>query len=354
MSVRLVPILVLLAAAAAGQEFRATLTGRVTDSSGAAVPGATVQVRSTNTNAVHRFTTDVQGNYTAPFLPPGSWSVRVEAPGFKTSSRDGVVLNVGQRATIDILLEIGQVSEQVTVTAEAPMLETASADRGGVIDNQQVVELPLNARNPFMLSMLVAGVNYNGNIIYQRPFDNGAIADWSINGSRNRQNEFLLDGAPNNAQAGGNNIAYVPPVDAVQEFKIQTNSYDAQYGKTAGGIINVSLKSGTNDFHGAVYEFARRNAWDANSFQNNARSAPREGHYLDQYGFSVSGPIVFPKLYHGRNKSFVLATYEGYREGTPQPLILSMPEPEMREGDFSKLVDARGRMITIYDPTTGR
>ncbi len=259
---------------------------------------------------------------------------------------------VGQAATVNITLEIGALSEQITVIAETPLLETASADRGGVIDNQGVVEFPLNARNPFMLSMLVAGVNYNGNIIYQRPFDNGAIADWSINGSRNRQNEFLLDGAPNNAQAGGNNIAYVPPVDSVQEFKIQTNSYDAQYGKTAGGIVNVSLKSGTNRFHGTAYEFARRNAWDANSFQNNARKAPREGHFLDQYGVQLEGPIRFPKLYNGRDKSFFMFNYEGYREGQPNPLNLSVPELEMRDGDFSRIADPQGRKITIYDPAS--
>ena len=351
---RTISVCLLFSALVAAQEFRATITGRVMDGTGAGVPGAVVQVRNVETNQATSLKTDARGDYTAPFLRPGTYTVRVEAAGFKTSTRDGILLNVGQRAEVNHTLEIGALNEQITVTAETPMLETTSADRGGVIDNQQVAELPLNARNPFMLSMLVAGVNYNGNIIYQRPFDNGAIADWSINGSRNRQNEFLLDGAPNNAQAGGNNIAYVPPVDAVQEFKIQTNSYDAQYGKTAGGIVNVSLKSGTNQFHGSVYEFARRNAWDANSFQNNAKGAPREGHFLDQYGFSASGPLMFPKLYDGRNRSFFLITYEGYREGTPQPLTLSVPSMEMRDGDFSKLTDPQGRPIIIYDPFTGR
>src|SRR5205807_16461 len=179
-----------------------------------------------------------------------------------------------------------------------------------------------------------------------------------------QKNEFLLDGAPNNAQAGGNNVAFVPPVDSVQEFKIQSNAYDAQYGRSAGGIINVALKSGGNRFHGAVYEFARRSAWDANSFQNKARcvtidangncvGAPKDGHYLDQYGVELDGPVYFPKLYNGRNKTFFLFNYERYREGSPQPLILNVPEPEMRLGDFSKLVDARGRAITIYDPNTG-
>jgi hypothetical protein len=344
----------LLAACLFAQEFRATINGRVTDSSGAAVPNAVVQVRNVDTNESATAVSDAQGDYTVPLLRPGSYAVSTEVAGFKKYVREGISLLVGQAATVNIALEVGNVTEAVTVTAEAALLETSKADRGAVIDNQKVTEFPLNARNPFMLSMLVAGVNFNGNQIYQRPFDNGAIADWSINGSQNRNNEFLLDGAPNNGQAGGNNIAYVPPVDSVQEFKIQTNSYDAQYGHTGGGIMNVSLKSGTNRPHGTIYEFARRDAWDANSFQNNSRGAARAGHYLDQYGFQIEGPVYIPKLYNGRDKTFFMFNFEGYREGTPGPLNLSVPEPEMLQGDFSNLVDAQGRKITIYDPATGR
>ncbi len=349
-----IALLCLLAAGLFGQEFRATLNGRVTDPSGAAIPSVTVQVKNAGTNEIVSAVTDSAGNYTAPFLRPGTYSVTVEAAGFKKVTRDGLTLNVGQVATVDMALEVGAVTEQVTVTAETPLLETTKSDRGQVIDNRRVTEFPLNARNPFMLSMLVAGVNFNGNLIYQRPFDNGAIADWNINGGWNRNNEFLLDGAPNNAQAGGNNIALVPPVDSVQEFKIQTNSYDAQYGKTSGGIINVSLKSGTNTFHGTLYEFARRHQFDANSFQNNARGFPLTEHFLDQYGGQVEGPIYIPKLYNGKDKSFFMFNYEGYREGTPTPLTLSVPAPEFLQGDFSKLVNSQGRAITIYDPLTTR
>ena len=160
--------------------------------------------------------------------------------GFKKFTRSGISLGVNQTVTVDAALEVGSLTEQVTITAETPLIETANADRGGVIDTKSVHELPINGRNPFMLGRLVAGVSFSGQAVWERPFDNGAIASWNINGSPNRTNEFLLDGAPNNAQAGGNNIALVPPVDAVQEFKIQTNSYDAQYGHTGGGIINVS------------------------------------------------------------------------------------------------------------------
>jgi len=158
---------------------------------------------------------------------------------------------------------------------------------------------------------------------------------------------------PHNAQAGGNTLAYVPPVDSVQEFKIQTNSYDAQYGRSGGGTVNAVLKNGSNRIHATAYEFMRRNWLDTNSFQNIARGAPKDGHHLDQYGLQLDGPVVIPKLYNGRNKTFFLFNYEGYREGSPQPLVLSVPEPEMKNGDFLKMTDARGRRITIYDPNSG-
>jgi len=336
------------------QEFRATITGRVLDTTDAVISGVRVEAKNVETNQVSSTTTGPAGNYTIPFLRPGTYAVSVQATGFKKFIREGLVLNVGQTLAVDMKLEVGAVTEQITVTAEAPLLETTKADRGTVIDQRRVTELPLNSRNPFMLAMFTAGVNFNGTWIYMRPFDNTAIDTWSINGSGNRQNEFLLDGAPNESDAGNNNIALVPPVDAVQEFKIQTNSYDAQYGKTGGGIINVSLKSGTNTFHGTIYEFARRNSWDANMFQNNAFGQPRSGHLLDQYGLQAEGPFYIPKLWDGRNKTFFMTAYERYRELTPNVMTLSVPEPEMRNGDFSKLADGQGRPITIYDPATGR
>ena len=235
-------LLLILSLPIVAQEFRATLVGRVTDPSDAAIVGAEVSVKNEGTNNVHKAKTDSHGNYTIPFLPPAQYAVTVTHVGFRSAGRKGLGLTMAQSTTVDFKLDLGAVSQEVTVSAEAPLLEQTT-DRGGVIDAEAVAEYPLNGRNPFMLAMLVPGVDFNGELAYQRPFDNGAIARWNINGS-NSNNEFLLDGVPNNAQAGGNNIAYVPPVDSVQEFKIQTNSYDAQYGKSAGGIINVALKSG--------------------------------------------------------------------------------------------------------------
>ena len=153
------------------------------------------------------------------------------------------------------------------------------------------------------------------------------------NGGQNRNNEFLLDGAPNNSIQGGNNIAYVPPVDAVQEFKIVTNSYDAQYGRTAGGVINVSLKSGTNNLHGSLYEFARRKAFDSNEYLFKLNNREKPNHKLDQYGFQIDGPVRIPGMYDGRNRTFFMFNYEGYKELTPNPVTFTVPDAAQLRGD---------------------
>ncbi len=334
------------------QDFRATLSGRITDPHNAAIAGAVVSLRDVEKNETLRQTTDHEGNYVFALIQPGNYELTAAHPGFKNYKRSGLTLNVNQAARLDVKLELGSTSEQVTVTADVSLLESSSGDRGGLVDGKTIAEMPLNGRNPFMLAGLVAGVDYNGSLAYQRPFDNGAIAQWGVGGT-SQSAAFLIDGVPNNAQAGGNNIAYVPPVDSVQEFKIQTNAYDAQYGKTAGGVMNAVLKSGSNTVHGSAYEFLRRNWLDANSFQNNARGAPKDGHSLDQYGGLVSGPVILPRIYNGGNRTFYMVNYERYQEDSPQPLVLSVPALEMRDGDFSKLMDKAGRPYVIYDPATG-
>jgi len=349
-----IAMLFAVAGGATAQEFRATVKGQVLDSSQAALPGATVTVRNQETNEVATAVTNNDGNYTIPFLRPGLYTVTVEMSGFQKYNRTDMRLEVSQVAVINAQLSVGGVTESVNVSAESPLLETSKADRGTVIDQARIAELPLQSRSPIALATLIAGVTYNAQAIYLRPFDNGALADFSMNGGQNRNNEFLLDGAPNNANQGGNNIAYVPPADAVQEFKMQTNSYDAQYGRTAGGVMNMSLKSGTNAFHGTAYEYYRRKWLDANSFLLNARSTPKVEHYLDQYGFEVDGPVKIPGIYNGTNKTFFMFNGERYREGTPAAQFSSVPTPAMKTGDFSGLVDAQGRPIIIYDPATGR
>ena len=326
--------LLAFASVAAAQEFRATVRGQVIDSSKGALPGATVTLTNTATNETASAVTNTDGSYSVPFLRPGSYTMSVELSGFQKYTRAGMVLSVNETATINVEMGVGGLTEQVSVTAESPLLETSNASRGTVIDSARIAELPLQSRSPMALVVLVAGVNYNAQAIYLRPFDNGALAAWSMNGGQSSNNEFLLDGAPNNANQGGNNIAYVPPAEAVQEMKISTNSYDAQYGRTAGGVVNVSLKSGTNSFHGVGYDFMRRKALAANSFILNTTSRPKTDQYIDQYGGSVDGPIF-------KNKTFFLFTGEKYREGTPAPLTSTVPTLAMRNGDFSGVVDAR-------------
>lgn len=336
------------------QDFRATISGRVLDSSGAAVPNAKIAAVNAATNETTNVSSDASGVYTIPLLRPGQYNLTVEASGFKKYVKENVTLTVGQNAGIDVSLEVGQMTESVRVEANALILETQTASRAGVLDNRQVTELPLNARNPFMLGATQSGVTFRGAAIWQRPFDNGAIAEWSVNGGQQSRNEFLVDGAPNNAQMGGNNIAYVPIVDAVQEFSVQTNSYDAQYGRTGGGVFNVVIKSGTSQHHITAWEFLRRTGLNANTFRNNSIGAPRADMYLDQYGWQFDGPVYFPKLLRKNSpvKLFYLGSYEGYREGGPNPLTNSFPAQEMRNGDFSRLRDAQGNPITIYNPLT--
>jgi len=353
-SVVLAGLCCLFAASAPAQEFRATMQGRVTDADGLGVPGVVVSATNPRTNEAVSATTSAEGLYSLPFLRPAVYTVTAELSGFRRHVQERVQLEVGQTVTLNIALLLGGVAETVTVTAETSQLEVAKADRGIVIDNERINELPLNARNPFMLSYLSPGVTYNGPAIFQRPFDNGAIADWSINGGQNRNNEFLLDGAPNNSLVGGNNIAYVPPVDAVQEFKIITNSYDAQYGRTAGGVVNVLLKSGTNALHGSLYEFARRKPFDSNEYQFKLRNRAKPDHSLDQYGFQVNGPARIPGLYDGRNKTFFMVAWEGYSEELPAPGTFTVPDAAQLRGDFSNLRNAQGQLITIFDPATGR
>ncbi|HEV2762650.1 MAG TPA: carboxypeptidase regulatory-like domain-containing protein, partial [Pyrinomonadaceae bacterium] len=357
------------------QEFRASLTGHITDPAGAAVPGATVKVRSQQTGQESTATTSEDGSYNIPSLLPGMYTVTVEAAGFKTASSENLELHVNDKATLDLALEVGQVSDVVTVNAgEIALLERDTATRGQVIENRRIVELPLNGRNPIMLATLAPGVQFNGNPQFTRPFDNGDNAQFSINGGVQRHNEFLLDGAPNNAVTdadnartrSSNNIAYVPPVDATQEFKVQTNSYDASFGRTGGGVINVSTRGGGNEFHGTLYEFARRYQLEANDPASKAAGRPRfardpvtgenlGGHLLDQYGGNVGGPIFVPRFgeggrsfANGRDRAFFFVAYERYREMLPAPRVVNVPTALERQGNFSQ------SGITIYDPLTTR
>jgi len=348
-----VALLLALASLGVAQEFRASISGRIFDASGARVPQAKIEVVNLANSETSSATSDSSGSYILPLLRPGQYKLTVTASGFKQYVRDTVTLEIGQAAGIDVSLQLGEITQSVEVTGQAALLDTENANRSGLVDSTSVAELPLNSgRNPFMLGLTASGVTFRGASIWQRPFDNGAIADWVVNGSWQEQNEFLLDGAPNNAQMGTNNIAYVPITDTVQEFTMMQNTYDPEYGHTMGGILNTVSKSGGSRFHGDGWEFLRRAALDANTFQANSQLAPRAAHYLDDYGGLVSGQVIVPHLLKrdGWAKLFYLGAYQGYREGTADPLYDSVPTMAMRSGDFSNFKTGSGQLIPIYDP----
>ncbi len=341
----------------AAQETRATLSGTISDATGAIVTDTRIRLSNRDTSVGFEAVTNKDGQYRFLFLNPGKYRLSTEKAGFKGFVRDGIELNVGQSAVVDVTLQVGQVSDSVTITGDAPLLDMEKADRGLVIDNKSVADLPLNIRNPIMLAVLTPGIVQTGGAQHLNPFSNSGISSWSINGGRGTNNEFLLDGAPNNAVYNGvNNVAFVPSVDAVQEFKVMTGAYDAQYGRTGGGVINISIKSGTNRWHGSGYEFLKRTSLNANTFANNSKSAERQGNALDQYGFTVGGPITIPRLYSGKDRTFFFFAYEGYREDTyyPSESISSVPSTEQRRGDFSRTFDNNGAIFSIFDPLSGR
>jgi hypothetical protein len=350
------------------QETRATVTGHIQDPDGAAINAAKVTATNTATGVVTSATTTSDGTYTIPFLIPGNYVVSADAQGFKTSQQKNVLLHVGDKTEVSLTMVVGSTGEVVTVSDAPPLLETTTGTRDQLIETQRVEELPLVGRNPFMLSQLVPGVQFQGNLAFQRPFDNGDNANFTINGGLRQSNSFLIDGAPDDAvsdTAGDRshanlNVAYIPSVDATQEFKIITNFYDSQYGRTGGGIINVSTKAGTNTFHGSAYDFLRRYQLDANSVSNKLAHLPRYsldpvtkdnlgGHTLDDWGGAIGGPVRIPHIYNGKDKTFFFFSYENYHEVQPTPGLTSVPTLAERNGDFS----AAGEPI-IYDPWTTR
>jgi Carboxypeptidase regulatory-like domain len=340
------------------QEYRATLLGIVTDQSGASIPNSEVIVTNTATGVVTRSQSNADGTYVVPFLNPGTYGLEVRKDGFKTFEQNPIELQVDARVRIDVRLELGQTTQTVNVVSRAPLLQTASGSRGAVIGQQQITALPVNSRNPLTLIKLAPGVQYQGGLIYFRPYDNGSENDYSINGGGKSQNTFLLDGLPDNALTYYSvrpQVSYVAPLEAVQEMKIQANSYDAEFGHTSGGVISMSTKSGTNTLHGAVYEYLRR-GWlgQANTFSNNANRKPLTADIMDQYGFEVGGPVTIPKVYNGKDRTFFMFALERYHEPAPHPGLGSVPTTAQRGGDFSQTFNAAGKLLTIYDPLTTR
>ena len=341
----------------AGQEFRATITGIVTDSSKAVIPNAIVTVRNLDTNEVLTVRTNSAGIYTAPYLHPGQkLEVSAESPGFAKVTYPPIVLTISQTQTANFVLNVGTETQQVTVNSESYQvgLDTEKADRGTVIDNKTITQLPLNGRNPLSLMDYVPGVtNEGGPGIESTPNNMYNISFFTVNGTPAQNTEYTIDGMPNNANPWySNGPSTVPSVDSIQEFKVVTNPYDAQYGRTASGVVSMELKSGTNDLHGSAYEFAKRGFMDANNWFNNYIGQNRPAHTEDQYGFEVEGPVYIPKLYNGRNKTFFMFNFERFKQVLPTTQTYDIPNAAWLQGDFSNFVDQSGQMMPVFDPST--
>ncbi len=347
-------VILCLPAMLAAQEFRGTISGSVVDPQNAFVPNVKIIATEIRTGTKSQTVSDTSGRYTIPFLAPGTYEITAETGGFKRFVQNGLSLEIGAHPVLDIHLQVGDTSQSVSVTADAPLLQTETASVAEPITTRQVEDFPLNGRTPYMLAQLAFGVvatpSGTGARGYTRPWDSSGPAAFSVAGSATGQNELLVDGAPNNTW--NLNVSYNPPVDAVQEVQTQVFQSDAGYGHSGGGTANQITKSGTNGFHGSLYEFNQVTALQANAFFVNKAGQPRATNIYNQYGVTAGGPVVVPKVFDGRNKVFWFFALERLKCPNLGPVITTVPTAAERKGDFSAL-RALGSQYQIYDPLTG-
>ena len=310
-------MLVLGTVAASAQEFRATITGRVMDPSGAVIPKATVVIQNTDTGVKSQTVSGDSGYYTAPFLLPGMYSLTTSAPGFSTSVRNGIKVETGAKLGIDITLKIGSMDQEVKVTSDAPLIQTETATAGQVLTTQEIEDLPNNGRSPLALARTEYGViaKQKHSVTEARPFDNSGASDFSVGGGNSQSNELLLNGVPN-MQDSSRVAAYSPLQDAVSEIRVDVFESDASYGDTSGGTVNMTTKAGTNQFHGTLSEFNQFSAINAPQrwFAGGAKQPVTR---QNQYGGTIGGPVLLPKLFNGRDKLFFFYAYEGFKGSDP-------------------------------------
>ena len=315
-----------------------TILGTISDTSGAIVPNVTVTITNMQTGQVRMARSNNAGNYIAPALPPGRYTVEAEKAGFRKETHQDLELQVDQSARIDIVFQPGSVTEAIVVAAEAPVINTESPALGQVIENARVVSLPLNGRQFLELTMQVPGVvSGNGgpqtgsSTLFQRPGQNSSI---SVSGGRSQNNSFLLDGVQN-TDPDVNAYIVSPSVDTIQEFKMETKNYSAEFGRSSGGQISVVTKSGTNALHGSAYEFLRNDAVDARPFNNPGSLPPFR---RNQFGATLGGPVR-------KDRTFLFAGWEGFRRVEGQSATLTVPTALERDYNFSS---GRG----IFDPAS--
>ncbi|MBI4893343.1 MAG: TonB-dependent receptor [Acidobacteria bacterium] len=325
-----------------GQSFTASILGNVTDASGAAIPNAKITATNVANNTKVETVSDSMGRYTVQPLQPGSYRLEASTTGFKKFMQSGIDLAVGQQARLDIGMQVGDLTENVTVEAQVSTIETASSTIGKVVSNKAILNLPLNSRNVYSLIYLTPGVagsignNYNS-------------MSYSINGARASMMDTLIDGATASHPTvqGYSGISAFPSVDAIGEFKVLGANFQAEYGRTAGSVLNVVYKSGTNDFHGTGYEFLRNSKLDANTFYNNARGLALSSFKRSQYGGTFGGPIR-------KDKTFFMSSYEGLRQRSFSSRTTTVPTQLERSGNFTQTYAGANNPVLIYDPFSTR
>jgi hypothetical protein len=328
---------------AGAQAVSGTILGSVTDPTGAVVANSKVTIINEGTGLTRTVTSDGNGEYVAPSLPTGRYTVTAEIAGFKTLALSNIEVGVDQRVRIDLKLEVGAMTESVSITAESPLLQTSSSELGTTVTDDQIEALPLNGRNFVSLTRTVPGVLRGipgSNIDGAGSLAWRASASFSANGQRTRDNNFLLDGVDNN-ETWLQTVVIFPSVDALDEFKLQTSTYSAEFGRSLGGVVNLQIKSGTNAYRGSAFEFHRNDAFDANNFFNNRANRPKPDFRQNQFGGTLGGPIF-------RDRTFFFGSYQGHREAQGQTFLSTVPSLAMRSGDFSELTRV------IYDPLAGQ
>jgi hypothetical protein len=337
---RTICVLFIAASLIWSQSYTASVRGVVTDPSGAAVPQARIVVTEAERNVGHYAISDEAGRYSLTALPPGNYKMTVEASGFRKYAQNDFPLAVQQQATIDVQMQVGDIASTVEVQGTAPLLNTTSATLGQVVENRLIIALPNVGRNPLALTYLTPGV------VGSAGRRGDTSTNFVANGTRNSTSDVLVDGVTVTTveqNSGITDLKYSPSVDAVQEFKIQTNFFPAEYGQTGGAVINMVTKSGTNEFHGTGFYFFRHSDLNANSWFSNRANRERPYYKRDQLGGVLGGPIR-------RNKTFFFSTYEYTNSKSPQTFTDTVPTLEQREGDFSKTYTTGGQLIQIFNP----
>src|SRR6266852_5287987 len=344
--------ILVLACICCGQTYTGGLTGAVTDPAGAVVPGAALKLTNLDTNDARRQTTNEIGVYTFTALPPGRYRLELEHPGFKKFVQEPIDVRVQQFITLNAALEVGQGTQVVEVSGQVALLDAATSSLSQVVENRQVTELPLNGRNTLALVALTPGIRTHGQFL-----DNTAtrsFAGWgnfSSNGGISDANEVLVDGAAVTMFLV-NAPSLIPPVDATQEFRVQTNNYSAEFGRSAGAVVNINIKSGTNQLHGSAYEFLRNDKLDSNDFFLNRAGQQRPKLTFNQFGFSAGGPIFVPKLYNGRDRTFFFGNFEGFRQRLAKAITTTVPTAAQLAGDFSQTFNSAGQLVVVANPFT--